>query len=86
MTCVFFGANWRESGQKTAVWLAVVIRWLPMRTNYVGATFGAITVYWPYSRSLNGSPCLSLRFTANEENDGAQSFQDWLQNTQRRYF
>lgn len=46
MTCVFFGANWRESGQKTAVWLAVVIRWLPMSTNYMGATFGAIAVYW----------------------------------------
>lgn len=51
-----------------------------------GVLFGAIAVYWSPSRSLIASPCLSRRFTANEENDGAQCFQDWLQNTQRQYF
>ena len=28
MTGVFYGANWWQSGQKTARWFAVVIRWL----------------------------------------------------------
>lgn len=67
MTCVFFGANWRESGQKTAVWLAVVIRWLPMRASYMGATFGAVAVYWSPSRSLIASLVSPRRFTANEK-------------------